>query len=191
MRIIRMLTAVSLCALAATQTAHAGLIGAGVTYEYLVPTTSDVVDMMGPTTITSSTSFVDNNLDAFITTTFNDLQIIITNTPPSFSDNFPADVAFDGPSYLFSNVTISNVTTDPASATDFEGAVSFTSDNVMVNFAVLGASDLIPNGNKLILDVTTTAAAVPEPSTWAMMALGFAGLGFLGYRKTRSDNALA
>jgi hypothetical protein len=27
--------------------------------------------------------------------------------------------------------------------------------------------------------------AVPEPSTWAMMALGFAGLGFLGYRKTR------
>ena len=28
--------------------------------------------------------------------------------------------------------------------------------------------------------------AVPEPSTWAMMLLGFAGLGFLGYRKTRS-----
>ena len=33
--------------------------------------------------------------------------------------------------------------------------------------------------------------AVPEPSAWAMMALGFAGLGLLGYRKTRSDNALA
>jgi hypothetical protein len=27
-------------------------------------------------------------------------------------------------------------------------------------------------------------SAVPEPSTWAMMVLGFAGLGFLGYRKT-------
>jgi hypothetical protein len=24
--------------------------------------------------------------------------------------------------------------------------------------------------------------AVPEPSTWAMMLLGFAGLGFMGYR---------
>ena len=34
-------------------------------------------------------------------------------------------------------------------------------------------------------------SAVPEPSTWAMMALGFAGLGLVGYRKTRSDNALA
>ena len=26
---------------------------------------------------------------------------------------------------------------------------------------------------------------VPEPSTWAMMLAGFAGLGFLGYRKAR------
>jgi hypothetical protein len=33
--------------------------------------------------------------------------------------------------------------------------------------------------------------AVPEPATWAMMALGFGLLGFLGYRKTRSGNALA
>ena len=33
--------------------------------------------------------------------------------------------------------------------------------------------------------------AVPEPATWAMMALGFGLLGLLGYRKTRSDNAMA
>jgi PEP-CTERM motif len=29
----------------------------------------------------------------------------------------------------------------------------------------------------------TMTAAVPEPSTWAMMLLGFAGLGYLGYRR--------
>jgi hypothetical protein len=34
-------------------------------------------------------------------------------------------------------------------------------------------------------------SAVPEPSTWAMLLLGFAGLGYAGYRKTRCDNALA
>ena len=29
-----------------------------------------------------------------------------------------------------------------------------------------------------------STGAVPEPSTWAMMLAGFAGLGFLGYRRT-------
>jgi probable HAF family extracellular repeat protein len=31
--------------------------------------------------------------------------------------------------------------------------------------------------------------AVPEPSTWAMMLAGFAGLGFAGYRRTREQRA--
>ena len=34
-----------------------------------------------------------------------------------------------------------------------------------------------------------TIAAVPEPSTWAMMILGFAGVGFMAYR--RRENAAA
>jgi hypothetical protein len=34
------------------------------------------------------------------------------------------------------------------------------------------------------------ASAVPEPSTWAMMMLGFVGLGFMAYRR-RKDSTLA
>jgi hypothetical protein len=34
-------------------------------------------------------------------------------------------------------------------------------------------------------------ATVPEPSTWAMLLLGFAGLGFVGYRKARPAKTLA
>jgi hypothetical protein len=33
--------------------------------------------------------------------------------------------------------------------------------------------------------IGTEGTLVPEPSTWAMMLLGFAGLGFLGYRGAR------
>jgi hypothetical protein len=35
------------------------------------------------------------------------------------------------------------------------------------------------------------SASTPEPSTWAMMVLGFAGLGFAGYRKARKTSATA
>jgi hypothetical protein len=36
-----------------------------------------------------------------------------------------------------------------------------------------------------------SASAIPEPSTWAMMLVGFAGLGFAGYRKTNGKAAFA
>ncbi|QND70012.1 PEPxxWA-CTERM sorting domain-containing protein [Tardiphaga robiniae] len=36
--------------------------------------------------------------------------------------------------------------------------------------------------------VDTITTAVPEPSTWAMMILGFGGVGFLAYRKRRGQD---
>ena len=35
-----------------------------------------------------------------------------------------------------------------------------------------------------------SVAAVPEPSTWAMMLLGFAGVGFMAYRRKQNGPAL-
>jgi hypothetical protein len=42
-----------------------------------------------------------------------------------------------------------------------------------------------PNNGGPIFQVEVTGVATPEPSTWAMMLLGFAGLGFAGYRTSR------
>ena len=38
---------------------------------------------------------------------------------------------------------------------------------------------------------STFAGAVPEPSTWAMMILGFAGLGFMAYRQKSKPALMA
>jgi hypothetical protein len=37
--------------------------------------------------------------------------------------------------------------------------------------------------NTGIIDFTLQTSAVPEPSTWAMMILGFVGVGFMAYRR--------
>jgi hypothetical protein len=40
-------------------------------------------------------------------------------------------------------------------------------------------------GNGSVVIEAITGSPVPEPSTWAMMAIGFAGLGFMGWRGSR------
>jgi hypothetical protein len=34
-----------------------------------------------------------------------------------------------------------------------------------------------------VVSMTTSLGAVPEPSTWVMMILGFVGLGYMPYRR--------
>ena len=43
-----------------------------------------------------------------------------------------------------------------------------------------------PNEYITNISATQSSTVVPEPSTWAMMLLGFAGLGFVGYRTRRA-----
>jgi hypothetical protein len=50
----------------------------------------------------------------------------------------------------------------------------------------LGFLDL----RQIRLDETTVSGAVPEASTWAMLILGFAGIGFMGYRRKSFGTAL-
>ena len=47
--------------------------------------------------------------------------------------------------------------------------------------------DLVPTTLSVSADPPT--GSVPEPSTWAMLLLGFAGIGFIGYRQRKSRAA--
>jgi hypothetical protein len=47
------------------------------------------------------------------------------------------------------------------------------------------------NFSSISFDATQATPAVPEASTWAMMILGFAGIGVLAYRRRRNGLATA
>jgi hypothetical protein len=50
----------------------------------------------------------------------------------------------------------------------------------------------VENGQAHAFQLTSgVPSGVPEPSTWAMMGLGFAGLAFAGYRSRRTPAAIA
>jgi hypothetical protein len=67
-------------------------------------------------------------------------------------------------------------TTETAGITTNALAIDFTRFPVGSNF-VNGAVDIGQS--------TASFSVVPETSTWAMMLLGFVGLGFAGYRKAK------
>jgi hypothetical protein len=58
-------------------------------------------------------------------------------------------------------------------------------------------SFLVPRGYGSVVFTTGSSdfefavAAVPEPSTWAMLGMGFAGLVFAGYKRSRDRLAPA
>jgi hypothetical protein len=55
----------------------------------------------------------------------------------------------------------------------------------------VGANGAEYQGGFQFTSVTGSVNIVPEPSTWAMMLIGFAGLGFAGYRTSRKSAAIA
>jgi hypothetical protein len=100
-----------------------------------------------------------------------------------------ASGSFNGFHFEFSGASapqITNVTLDPLSTLNPVG-VSFAANSIDVNVA----GQLFGSGaNETILDISTSGmAAIPEPATWAMMLVGFAGLGFVGYGRAREPRA--
>jgi hypothetical protein len=83
-------------------------------------------------------------------------------------------------------------TNDGTSTNNWESEVlDFTATGASTLITFAGASGDAYIGVDNVSVVGTSAPGTPEPSTWAMMMLGFAGLGLAGWRARRKVNAAA
>jgi hypothetical protein len=103
------------------------------------------------------------------------VQFFANGTQVQFINTQPSDPANNTP------ITTLTFATTPASLDQL--GIGFS------GFAADGSSSATISGISLSTDGTVTSA-VPEPSTWAMMVLGFAGLGFMSYRKSRRKDGV-
>jgi PEP-CTERM motif len=108
---------------------------------------------------------------------FNDVSMVINGTTVT------ADIAFLstglGGGFSVFDIPVAQLSSTAGitgNEIDDGGAVVFSADDKLID-----GTFALDNFGKL-----TIAAAVPEPTTWAMMLLGFAGIGFTAYRKKRT-----
>ena len=119
-------------------------------------------------------------------------------------DVFPALIAGDAQYDNLGVVLGDAVGGDSDYIFQYEGSIYFFSDGETVGppsppdgirwVATLGETGNWQDAGKYLGRVDgglMVASDVPEPSTWALMALGFAGLGFTGARKARRAPAIA
>jgi PEP-CTERM motif-containing protein len=133
-----------------------------------------------------------------------------TITPTGSANSFSTlDISIPGYTFtdldfgmqMFNNTGVPlNVTLTAYDGTTDVGSVTYTTADGLKHDANQEYVVLATSGVLTSVDVTSTSgikqmkqfdvsgdSAIPEPSTWAMMLLGFAGLGYAGFRKSKAS----
>lgn len=87
--------------------------------------------------------------------------------------------------YALTNLLSTKTFTSVGSSTAASGAVYGPAPYSITTEYIIDTNGTSGSSNSSIV-----VTAVPEPSTWAMMILGFFGVGFLAYRRKSSGKAL-
>jgi PEP-CTERM motif len=147
--------------------------------------------------ITNLTASVDKNLS---------VNIVLTGAGNTFHPTIEQDgilyvASISGPklnnppgstgyNIIGADLTAANfLQFDPTTDTFGTGTPNFNGDPVEFGLTQIfgaGSAEIITaDYANLSFAINGGAGTVPEPSTWAMMLIGFVGLGFAGYRRTR------
>jgi hypothetical protein len=113
----------------------------------------------------------------------NIIRIAVPTSLTDFSFKMGSTTATEGWQVFGSNsATTGFISVATSSGANDEADHTITGSNGTFDFYYFMATGPV-GSNVLITSVDGNIAAVPEPSTWAMMILGFMGIGFLAYRR--------
>ncbi len=143
-------------------------------------------------TMNSGDFLVVNNTGAVLTSFSLTLNDSFTNTTSGASGSPPTEnfQIHGGAANYFTNLTLTGPDCVAACATV---SANFTAGTITYNWSA-GTDAGIPVGATFDLNFASwnndvsAVTAVPEPSTWAMMLLGIAGLGFVASRRRRKSS---
>jgi choice-of-anchor A domain-containing protein len=185
---------------------------------YYTDPLTDLSTQLSGLTATTGTSFVNGKFNAGLNT---GIVVFDISGSALASDLVNHDISFAGKGVTSYIINVIGNFTDPNSThfnVDQEDALFNFEDATKVNLGQWGASILAPDAalaitgggniegsvfaksflgggelhnNNLFNGALPTIAAVPEPSTWAMLFAGFAGLAFVGWRRAREGAAAA
>jgi hypothetical protein len=155
-----------------------------VTQDATVSTTLDFLVSLNSTYVFHQT--VGNALDAFVFN-FSGIHQTVTLSAASTAAGFGVDGSLPQKEDGFGNFSY-GITYGGGNA----NTLSFTITNEVLGSStfssggdpnVLFAADIAGNSNTGAVGGSDLVTGVPEPSTWAMMIFGFAGVGFMAYRR--------
>ena len=157
-------------------------------------TGSNSNDMGSGTLVLSLPTFPDNNAISYTNlpnSIFSSLTATI-GTLPTFTLT-DSNIAFGGVQGTSGNsidVSMTEATTGFARGTPILAIFNGAANAGTYTINPYNQSGTLASGSYTI-GAPFMAAAVPEPSTWAMMILGFLGLGFMAYRRRNQVQAFS
>jgi hypothetical protein len=168
---IGLIAALAICGIS---DASASFVGDTVDLSYAAPTASNIEANFGTQVVNPQANFTNAETGIGQVIVNSDSIVFNGNGSHFVADTFNGFEITDGTHSLITNVSLGSSTVPGFTASD----ISFSANSVFFNLEGLTAG----SSEQITLDVTFSSA-VPEPSTWAMMILGFAGIGFMAYRR--------
>jgi choice-of-anchor C domain-containing protein len=118
------------------------------------------------------------------------VSFLMSGNPDGPPNPKTLDVNINGADFIFnpvSGASLSNMNWTPAS---FSFVANSTFETLTFSSVTCGGNIANSCAFGPALD-NVSVSAVPELSTWTMMLLGFAGIGFVAYRRARKDTVIA